>query len=265
MKKTLFVILFIALVFLLKEPDNKLENKILEFDTKMIAHAGGGINNTTYTNSYEALDLNHKKGFRYFEIDFSFTKDKKLVCLHDWQKDFSLAFGKNTPRPVDLQKFTELNKTYVYTKCTLDGLSKWLEKNPNSYIITDVKNNNTKALKIIKEKMQNKLNRFIPQIYDPDSFEEIKELGFKNIIWTLYKYSGSKEDVLDEVENFYGSIALTIPTYKLDKELIKELKKQNINTYTHTINDLELFNKLKTEYEIDNIYTDFLTPKSINK
>jgi glycerophosphoryl diester phosphodiesterase len=33
----------------------------------------------------EALNENYGKGFRFFEIDFSWTSDGKLVAIHDWQ------------------------------------------------------------------------------------------------------------------------------------------------------------------------------------
>lgn len=45
----------------------------------MIAHAGGGINGLSYSNSIEALDLNYDKGFRIFELDFSWTSEGQSV------------------------------------------------------------------------------------------------------------------------------------------------------------------------------------------
>lgn len=263
MKKISLVLLLIFIIFLFIEPKSKHINKITNFNTLMIAHAGGGIDNNTYTNSYEALNYNYKKGFKYFEIDFSFTKDFKLVCLHDWEKDFTSAFGKNISRPTTLEEFEKLNDKYQYTKCTLDGLNLWLEKHPNSFIITDVKDDNIRALNIIKETMKNKINRFIPQIYDPDNFNKIKELGFEQIIWTLYRYNGSNEDVIDSIKEFYANVAITMPTYRLDKKLILDLKRLNVNTYTHTINDINTFNEFQSKFNIDNVYTDFLTPKKV--
>ena len=65
----------------------------------MIAHAGGGINGINYSNSIEALNHNYAKGFRYFEMDFSWTSDNKLVCLHDWKKRFKLVFKQKTKKP----------------------------------------------------------------------------------------------------------------------------------------------------------------------
>ena len=68
----------------------------------MIAHAGGGIKGQNYSNSIEALDLNYAKGFRYFEIDFSWSSDRQLVCLHDWHKRFTKVFGHKTKKTAQL-------------------------------------------------------------------------------------------------------------------------------------------------------------------
>ncbi len=87
--KVTFLILLLTLVGC----DSKSKDKS---PIKRIAHAGGGINGITYTNSYEALDLNYGLGFRYFEIDFTYTTDQKLICLHDWKKAFKTVFGKES-------------------------------------------------------------------------------------------------------------------------------------------------------------------------
>ena len=52
-------------------------------DLPIIAHAGGGYKNLTYTNSIDSLQLN-KKNYELFELDFFLTDDGKLVCAHDW-------------------------------------------------------------------------------------------------------------------------------------------------------------------------------------
>lgn len=45
-----------------------------------IAHAGGGFNGETYTESLDALNFN-KNRYSLFEIDFSFTSDNELYRL----------------------------------------------------------------------------------------------------------------------------------------------------------------------------------------
>jgi len=38
------------------------------FQVHRIAHAGGGLGRTTYTNSYQALTTNINKGFKYMDM-----------------------------------------------------------------------------------------------------------------------------------------------------------------------------------------------------
>ncbi|KGK01140.1 glycerophosphodiester phosphodiesterase family protein [Thalassotalea sp. ND16A] len=224
-----------------------------------IAHAGGGINNRTYTNSIDALNSNINKGFQYFEIDFSFTKDDRLVCLHDWKLSFKRSFGFETLEKVTMEEFNYLVKnSSEFNICTLNSLSEWMKMNPSATIITDVKENNIEALKIISDTIDNAKARVIPQIYNPVNFKKIKEMGFDKIIWTLYRYRGNNDDVLDWTEKFPGPFAITMPKSKAESTLPKELKKRNIPSYVHTVNTIQEAEKYINRFEISEIYTDFL-------
>ncbi|MCK4824891.1 sulfatase-like hydrolase/transferase, partial [bacterium] len=78
---------------------------IPNFQPLRVAHAGGGIRGKTYTNSLDALDQNIENGFLYFELDFSFTKDGRLVCIHDWKKSFRRSFGFWTKEKPTVEAF----------------------------------------------------------------------------------------------------------------------------------------------------------------
>lgn len=59
-----------------------------------IAHALGGIDGQTYTNSKEAIENSYNKGVRLFEVDVKLTSDNKLVCVHGWsKKDYEEKLG----------------------------------------------------------------------------------------------------------------------------------------------------------------------------
>jgi glycerophosphoryl diester phosphodiesterase len=242
--------------------DNRLNKTDYNgFMAYRVAHAGGGINRKTYTNSFEALDTNIKKGFKYFEIDFSFTKDGKLVCLHDWKHDFKRSFGFEVNEKLTLKEFNYLVKNKSdFMKCTADSLADWMKANSSAYIVTDVKGNNIKALNIIIKTLPNAKARVIPQVYDPSNLETIKDMGFKKIIWTLYRYRGSNDDVMRWVTNIDIPIAVTMPKSRADSTLPKKLKERNIPTYVHTINSTKDAEKYIKQLGITEIYTDFLQP-----
>ncbi len=205
MKRLIFIFAFLVvsagvLIFL---KFIKLNNNFHQFEIQRIAHAGGGVNDETYTNSLEALNLNIKQGFLFFELDFSFTSDNHLVCLHDWKHDFLRSFGFETKNKLTLAEFEKLVRDKCqFQKLTLKTLVEWMKNNPSATIITDVKEDNVKALSILMQKIPDAQNRIIPQIYFPENFEKVKSMGFKKIIWTLYRYKGDNSDVLKRVDKF---------------------------------------------------------------
>jgi len=240
----------------------KPEKQTAEFNPLRVAHAGGGVEKKTYTNSYEALESNYNKGFRYFELDFSFTSDDQLVCLHDWTHSFTRSFGFETESRTSLKEFEELvEKKSRFTKCTLDGLALWMEEHPDASIVTDVKEHNLKALHMIHETLPNPQRRIIPQVYQPKNFGKVKEIGFNQVIWTLYRFKGSDEEVLEWAAQFYGPFAITMPKRRVESTLPREFEKRHIPTYVHTVNSAEEFEKLVSGFGITEIYTDFLCPQ----
>jgi len=232
------------------------------FKAHRIAHAGGGINGKTYTNSYEALNLNIKKGFVYFEIDFSFTKYDQLVCLHDWEGNFEQIFKFKVNEKLTLDKFKYIARNNSeYENCTLDGLALWMNQNPSAIIITDVKENNIDALKIISRILPNASKRVIPQIYYPENFKIVQDMGYESIIWTLYRFPGSNEDVLIWIDKlFSGSFAITMPQSRATTELPKILAKKEIPSYVYTINSKDNMLMFINGWGITEIYTDFIIP-----
>jgi phosphoglycerol transferase len=231
------------------------------FMVHRIAHAGGGIDNRTYTNSFEALNYNLEKGFRYFEIDFSFTSDSQLVCLHDWKESFEGSFGLEANGSVTLEEFEKLvvSKSEFH-KCTANSLADWMRENPGATLVTDIKDRNVEALSLMLHIFPDAISRVIPQVYDPNNLEAIKKLGFENIIWTLYRFRKGNDEVLDWMQEFSDNIAVTMPRARAESDLPIQLRARSIPTYVHTINSVEEEAKYINEFEVTELYTDFLQP-----
>ena len=176
------------------------------YELPRIAHAGGQIGNATYTNSIDALNVNYDAGFRIFEMDFSFTSDQQLVCLHDWEESFERSFGRRRQAPVTLLEFEQLVRDRSeYNKCTLGSLMQWFSAHPQAILVTDVKERNLDALAVISSSYPQFIDRVIPQIYQPDEYSVARDLGYKRIIWTLYLYPGSASTVLRNAQTIFGA------------------------------------------------------------
>ncbi len=223
-----------------------------------MAHAGGGINGLTYTNSIDALDANVGR-YELFELDFSFTSDGKLVCIHDWAGAAKANFGREFDKPPTFAEFTALNSSKQQPKnCTLETLIGWLERHPGKRIITDVKDDNVKALTYLATHYRHAAERFIPQIYQPEQYEPVQALGYKSIIFTMYRYFGTYDRLVD----FAAAnplFAITMPPPHVP-HLTKRMRDLGVPTYVHTINSAEQLEALRAN-GVAEIYTDWLHPE----
>lgn len=237
---------------------NLVENSpaLTEKNLYLVAHAGGGIDGMTYTNSKAALDNSYKNGIRLMELDFEWTTDGQLVVLHSWDGFVNKFFNVDVKKYYydEFEKFTMING---YTHLTPDRMAKWMEDHPDGYIVTDIKGNNIKGLGYLRFTYPHLIDRIIPQIYKFDEYETVKELGYQNIILTLYMM-GNKEEVLDFMY-LDELLAVTIPQATASTDLALKLSERGIFVYTHTINDLNEVLNLKNN-GVKGFYTDWLIP-----
>ncbi len=224
----------------------------------MIAHASGGLNGQDYTNSLESLEANYNKGFRVFEIDFSWTSDGQLVCLHDWDKRFKKVFGYSIKKPLSYHEFQmALYHTDGTHPCTPETLANWVLDFPDVQIVTDVKHNNLKAIKLIVKNHPKIQKQLIVQFYQPEEYSVLKKLGFKNLIWILYQYQGSLKSVATLAQNM-DLFALSMRASQAKKKPMQSLREKGINLFVYTLNTKSTLKKMTNKYGVSGIYTDFL-------
>lgn len=225
----------------------------------LIAHAGGGINGDTYTNSLEALNHNIEKGYTFFEIDLSLTSDNIPVCIHDWKGQYQRWFRASPPaQPPTLQEFLTLKEVSAsYDLCTAASLIEWLVAHPQAILVTDAKGDNIRILCYIRDHFSDFKERVIPQIYQPEEYALVREMGYKHIIWTLYRYDGGNDEVISHAKEM-SLFAITMSTQRVNAELISELYALSIPIYVHTINNIDDAKKY-IEMGVHGFYTDTLT------
>ena len=231
-----------------------------------IAHAAGGINGHTYTDSVVAFKNSILLGFKYIELDLQLTADNKLFALHEWEDLIKLEKSNlvisrinkvrelhknNQLKEKDL---IEINKYLTYPIILEKDIMYFLKNYPDIYIVTDKIQNYKKLENFfygythrVYIEINNKLNYVISLFYNIENrMLFIKNLNFKNQFFlglfkvrnvvTSYDYL-SKKNFLQKLEN---------------------IKKKQLRIFIFTINDRENFLKIKNI--ADFIYTDFLKP-----
>lgn len=219
-------------------------------DTKTIIHAMGSINGQAYTNSLEAFEQHYANGERYFETDFSMTKDQELVARHDWQGGVQEGIDEeNIPTEEEFLKAPLFGK---YTPLSLKHIISLMQQYEDVYIITDTKDmepglarKEISALVDTAVKMDalEVVDRFAVQIYSKEMYEAIKDIyEFPIYIFTLYAiWTGDEKEFIDYCRfcRINNISAITMWDYRCadNPKLCQKAKDYGIAVYVHTVND----------------------------
>lgn len=231
---------------------------------ELIAHAGGGLPAGIYTNSQQAMDRAYEHGIRLIEVDLSWTSDDRLVLIHDWGRSRAEWFWSRWWMPPSLaDRFASAPDHADFMSDTMrSGLSQmdlaalleWLRAHPGARIVTDVKSDNMRALTLIAREAPDLMGSIIPQIYAPEELGPVHELGFRDVIFTIYRSQLSA----DEIVAFAAEAHLLATTIPLERtsELSPRLAKSG-QLFVHTTNHPATAAALR-DLGVDAIYTDFL-------
>lgn len=225
-----------------------------------VAHAGGGIAGRTYTNSLEALDESYARGFRFFEVDLSWTADDYLALTHDWADWYVPHFVGATTEPPTRADFLEMRRHDGLTPLALPQLLDWLRKHSDAWVVTDIKERNVDGLTRIAEVAGELTERFVPQIYETSEFPAVRKLGFKDIILTLYRTKAGDDEVV-EFAGQHELFAITLPEWRARAtDIVRRLRRLGTPVYAHTINRAHRARQM-AERGVTGVYTDHLPAK----
>ncbi|MEP6343529.1 MAG: glycerophosphodiester phosphodiesterase family protein [Maricaulaceae bacterium] len=241
-------------------------------DAVLISHAGSGLDVGTYSNSKESLDQAAAYGYKYIEVDLNQTQNGDWVLIHDWNKNYfkyfihfpqfpKYFFAHEHSLPKTALEFQNRKMRYNLTPMTLENLTDWLKKHPDVKIITDVKGSNYQCLETIKSMMDGRTDQIIPQIYAPEEHQDIKALGYENIILTVYNLRLNVETLaqLADFSQANDLFAITVPQRWINQDIDTWRPDAGTHLFTHTINNTAKAEHFKT-LGVLGFYTDYIIP-----
>lgn len=212
-----------------------------------IVHAGGelwGVDSEgTFrsffgSNSLEGLENCVANGYNAIELDFNFTSDGHLVCIHDWSAEYIDTITTGTPMSYD--EFMSSKIFWNFTPLDIEAVGKFMGEHPEIYIITDIKERFSEAVEAISAALPDLKDRIVVQIYEKDDYDTVSAAGFTNIIFTLYRLDWqSKTDTADLVrfERSHPLIGFTFAKELCDeKNYVSKMSKAGVPLYVHTVN-----------------------------
>ena len=248
------------------EYSDPAEAAVLREKMKYIVHAAGTLTGVDHdgvtrpfdgSNSLEGLTQCAEAGAEIIELDFNFTADGALVCLHDWYREYADGITDNVP--LTLAEFRNLRIYGNFTPVWLGDLIAFLNAHPGVCIVTDIKDDNLAGLAAIAEACPEMKNRFLVQIYDGDEYDAVRALGFEYVIYTLYRLDwNSKTDwrALGRFAETHPLLGFTF-SYELCAVdgYVEGMSSAGVPLFIHTVNG-EAEQQRYFAMGIDGIYTD---------
>lgn len=211
------------------------------------------------SNSAEGLSQCREAGANVIELDFNFTSDGELVCIHDWSPEYSedITYGV----PLTLDEYLDARIFWNYTPVWIGDIVDYLRENDGTYIVTDIKDDNIAGLTAIANFAPDMLDRFIPQIYSADEYDAVRGLGFDYIIYTLYRLDWSDKTDWRALNRFAAGHPLVGFTFSYElcevDGFVRGMERSGTPLFVHTVNDAEEQQKY-FDMGISGVYTDIV-------
>lgn len=228
-----------------------------------VAHALGGIDGLTYTNSLEALRCNHERGFRWFEVDLTLTADGELMCFHPDHEKFAglqKRMRELTASEVDTKKYEGR-----FAIPRLVDLLKEADRLGDVVLVTDTKNWTKRTLEAVSNVLGGErrtyTTRVVLQAYTEKELEPVSRLAREvggGVIFTLYATDADDERV-ESLAKQHQVLAVVADRRRFTPWLARRLHAINVPLLVNTLNDhQEVVDFLRAG--ADGFYTDTYLP-----
>ena len=229
---------------------------------KVIIHAAGALrtqagDEAIYTNSLDALQNMYDAGNRFCEIDIRETSDGVLICAHG--DEAHLANGSELPADAESGDFLSERLFGEFTPMTVEMLAAFMREHPDLTVITDAQGDNLRISRKLAEALPDLKDRFIIQIYHESEYDPVREYGFQNLIYTLYR-AADEERNLWEIAHFAEKHALVGIT--IQKEQFYSAKNRIAMAHCglpfmfHTVDDAAEIEAMLRKPYVAAVYTD---------
>ena len=263
------------------------------FQETVIAHAGGYANGTTedYLNCYECVIDNYNLGTRFFEIDFRFSTDGKLIATHNYENtdDQKMTFNDFKNYRIDVE-----DSTKTFTTLTVERLVYIMKTKPSAYFFIDTKDDNKTPIidKLVLElndyttdlEYASIIKRIVPYVFSEEDYYYYKARGYafqqyaftryNNVLFNVFNFASERQYILnfmDEKTDINIFVAAEPGSFTqnkaITKEFIEDLMELNYKVYLYNSSgDKPLDNVTLSEFEglgVTGIISDGFTVKDM--
>jgi len=209
------------------------------------------------SNSREGLLRCADAGVSFVEIDFSFTADGELVCIHGWDNEYIAEIEDGVP--LSFEEFRQSRIFGCFTPMTAADAAGIMRENEDLTLVTDIKERFCSGAEVIADEFSDLLDRVVLQIYSEEQYDYAVGLGFSRIAYTLYELPW--EDKLDADAHIRFAREHDLEWIAFSHELctnavfVEKMTGAGVPLFVHTVND-EKTEKYLLDRGISGVYTD---------
>ena len=244
------------------------------YDYNVIAHACGGIDGYTYTDSLEALNQSYEKGDRLFDIDLRFSSDGEIVLRHEWQQDleqpefdYLMQYQAGQILREQLPTLEQFKNTLIFSKyrsLSFRDIVDWMKSHPDAYMVLDTKEDPEETYTwIVGNFKEDKeiLNHLVLSCYSSQDLKTVLIIyPFRNYMLRQYADNLDGFDEFTSDCNKYHVKAVSVNLRHESDERIQDIRNNGMKIYWAVENDLEEY---KGEYLGDGVVSDWITENAI--
>ncbi|MBF0432759.1 MAG: sulfatase-like hydrolase/transferase, partial [Fibrobacteria bacterium] len=195
---------------------------------RFIAHAGGKIEDKTYTNSLEALNYSYHKGFRLFELDIISTRDGHFVGAHDWNHWKKISQYQGVLPPT-LEEFLQYKLHKTFTPLDMDRINNWFRTHKDAILVTDKIN----EPKLFSDQFIDS-DRLMMELFSLDAIKEGISCGIKS---SMASQNVVRENSVETLANLgVKDIAISYRIIEQDRNLFSKIKELGMRTFVFHVN-----------------------------
>ena len=236
------------------------------------AHAFGAFGGHTYCNTLAAYQNGIRNGYRYFEVDLSYTEDRHLVCCHGWTKSNCKNVGFTYSEQFEHMKYRQLKKMKVHGHEIMDARQFYREmkKRPQDTFEIDFH-------EVYGEDLKRRIHALLADFsYDTEALGRLVIQAYSmrmyletDAVYHFKQYQylvGDKSYNLDEIIDFcldhnIGIIAmrgnLTVP------DMVRKIKNAGLYLMCYTVKRDADYAKYLLDMGADTICTDYVTAETL--
>lgn len=239
------------------------------YHNPLMAHALGAFEEHTYCNTREAFQNSVKNGHQYFEADFSYTADRRLVLCHGWTEDQCKHIGLEYSDDFAHMTYDRLMKLKVHGHDIMDARDfyKLVKRYPKFSFELDLhETEDAPAEDMVKALLKDfqyderALDCLLVQVGSDEMYDAIDQVyHFRH-----YQYKvGLDMERLDEVITFsleHGICAVALRANFAKPEHIRKIKNAGLYVMCYTVGKSIPLALKFLEMGADTVCSDYIIP-----